>query len=125
MIMTGVGSPPSKQAVTTMEQGRPENYEDGQLELDAEKSRFVTVAFVVVVIQKVQGVTTSPSGSLCSYSQIRRLFIIILRKYFGIGIDKCRLGICLNLNTCTATSGQEEGEWEVVDRPQLWFGLPD
>lgn len=93
MIMTGVGGPPSKQAVTTMEQGRPENYEDWQLELDAEKSRFVTVAFVVVVvvIQKVQGVTTSPSGSLFSYSQIRRLFIIILRKYFGIGIDKCRL----------------------------------
>lgn len=72
MIMTGVGGPPSKQAVTTMEQGRPENYKDGQLELDAEKSRFVTVAFVVVVvaIQKVQGVTTSPSGSLCSYSYI-------------------------------------------------------
>lgn len=89
MIMTGVGGTPSKQSATTMKQGRPENYEDGQLELDAEKSRFVTVAFVVV-IQKVQGVTTSPSGSLFS-SQIRRLFIIILRKYFGIGIDKCRL----------------------------------
>lgn len=52
--MTGVGGTPSKQAATTMKQGRPENYEDGQLELDAEKSRFVTVAFVVV-IQKVQG----------------------------------------------------------------------
>lgn len=33
--------------------------------------------------------------------------------------------ICLNLNTFTATSGQEEEECEVVARPQLWFGLPD
>lgn len=54
MIMTGVGGKQSKQSATTMKQGRPENYEDGQLELDAEKSRFVTVAFVVL-IHKVQG----------------------------------------------------------------------